>query len=136
MSFYVCTCTFVGEKLFPVVWDVVQSLELYDIQVVSLSSDGAKPNRRFYGLCQEKPSTILYKTTNQYSANPLHACSDLFLFCDPPHLLKTRNCFSNSFSHSKSRQLKVRVCVCVCVCVCCILFATVLVLFAEKWPVH
>ena len=136
VSFYVGTHTCVGEKLFPVVWDVIESLELYGIQVVSLSSDGAKPNRRFYSLCLEETLTIPYKTTNPYSANPLHACSDLFLFCDPPHLLKTtRNCFSNSFSHSKSRQLKVCVCACdgcvyvcdgcvyvcdgcVCVCVC------------------
>ena len=109
---------FTGENLFPVVWEVIQSLELYDIQVVSLSSDGAKSNRRFYSLCQQEPTDIPHKTTNPYSANPLHACSNLFLFCDPPHLLKTtRNCFSNSFSHSKSRQLKVIVCMCVCVCV-------------------
>jgi len=101
MSFYVGTCTCVGEKLFPVVWDVIQSLELYDIQVVSLSSDGAKPNRRFYGLCQEEPSTILYKTTNPYSANPLHACSDLFCFVTPLIFSKQQGIASAIHSHTQ-----------------------------------
>jgi len=57
----------------------------------------------FFALCQLQPSKLPYK-----SPNPLHQNSDLFFFCDPPHLLKTaRNCFSNSFAHSKSRKLMV-----------------------------
>ena len=31
-----------GEYVFPLVWDVIKTLELYDIPVVSLTSDGAK----------------------------------------------------------------------------------------------
>ena len=34
-----------GEKIFPIVWEVTEALELYDIEVVSLTSDGGKPNR-------------------------------------------------------------------------------------------
>ena len=32
----------------------VHALELFDIQVISLTSDGEKPNRHFYRLCKEK----------------------------------------------------------------------------------
>ena len=91
-----------GEKIFPLVWEVVAALEMYDIPVVSLTSDGAKPNRRFYKLCQQK-KTEQHKTHNHYRAG-----QELFFISDVPHLLKTaRNCFSNSFSHSKSRSMRV-----------------------------
>ena len=97
-----------GEKIFPLAWEVTESLEMYDIPVVSLTSDGAKPNRRFYSMCQQQqqkgqPKDVPYKTFN-----PFREGEDLFFFCDAPHLLKTaRNCFSNSFAHSKSRKMQV-----------------------------
>ena len=97
-----------GEKIYPLVWEVVESLELFDIAVVSLTSDGAKPNRRFYSLCRMKEdnSQVPYKTSNPY-----HKDTQFYFFCDAPHLLKTsRNCFSNSHAHSKSRNLKVCKC--------------------------
>ena len=87
-------------------WEVIEALELFEIPVVSLVSDGAKPNRRFYNLCQvdqQAAAGVPYKTTN-----PFRQDSELYFFCDAPHLLKTtRNCFSNSFAHSQSRKLKV-----------------------------
>lgn len=95
----------IGHQIFPLAWDVIEKLELYDIPVVSITSDGAKPNRRFYKLCQQvqKTSAVPYKT-----CNPFQDDKDLFFICDPPHLLKTaRNCFSNSFAHSKSRKMEV-----------------------------
>ena len=92
-----------GEKIFPLVWEVIETMELYDIPVVSLTSDGAKPNRRFYSLCQGKSKDLPYKTFNPYREG-----EDVYFFCDAPHLLKTaRNCFSNSFAHSKSRRMQV-----------------------------
>ena len=102
-----CTCVCTGEKIFPPAWEVIEALELFDIEVVSLTSDGAKHNRRFYRLCQtaDKMSNnvLPYKTSN-----PFREHSNLYFFCDTPHLLKTtRNCFSNSFAHSWSRKLKV-----------------------------
>ena len=102
LSVFITMSLFTGEKLYPVVWEVIQSLELYGIEVISLTSDGAKPNRRFYSLCQQESTDTPFKTTNPYSsANPLHGSSNLFLFCDPPHLLKTtRNCFSHCQSLS------------------------------------
>ena len=69
------------------------------MSVVSLTSDGASPNRRFYNLCQQQSTTTPYKAVNPYSYKNQH----IYLFCDAPHLLKTtRNCFSNSFSHSQN----------------------------------
>ena len=95
---------FAGEQIFPLAWEVVEVLEMYDCPVVSLTSNGAKPNRRFYKLCQEKSqSSVPYKTNN-----PFRDEEEIFFFCDAPHLLKTtRNCFSNSFAHSHSRTLQV-----------------------------
>ena len=85
-------------------WEVIEALEMYGIPVVSLTSDGAKPNRRFYKMCQLGP-TVEYKTSNPFRADQ----AELFFFCDVPHLLKTaRNCFSNSFSHSKTRKMQVK----------------------------
>ena len=85
---------------------MIEALELYEIPVVSLTSDGAKPNRRFYNLCQKPLSghlDVSYKTSNPYREN-----EDIYFFCDAPHLLKTaRNCFSNSFAHSNSRKMEV-----------------------------
>ena len=98
--------THAGEKIFPLVWEVIEPLELFEIPVVSLTSDGAKPNLRFYRLCQQKPkgerSGVPYKTSNPYREE------ELFFICNAPHLLKTaRNCFSNSFAHSESRTMQV-----------------------------
>ena len=89
-----------GEKLYAPVWEVIEALEFSGLPVLSLTSDGAAPNRRFYKLCRIKDNT--YKTRNPF------ADRDLYFFCDPPHLLKTaRNCLSNSGAHSKSRNLMV-----------------------------
>ena len=65
----------------------IVKLEMYDIPVVSLTSDEAKPNRRFYSMCQQQqqkgqPKDVPYKTFN-----PFREGQDLFFFCDAPHLL-------------------------------------------------
>ena len=68
------SCT--GEKIFPVAWEVIEALELFDIPVVSVTSDGAKPNRKFYKLCHS--AGLPYKTTT-----PFRQKSDIYFFCDP-----------------------------------------------------
>ena len=91
-----------GEKLYAPVWEVVEALEFSGLPVLSLTSDGAAPNRRFYKLCRIKDKT--HKTPNPF------ADRDLYFFCDPPHLLKTaRNCLSNSGAHSNTRNLMVSI---------------------------
>ena len=47
----------VDEKMFPLVWDTVEALEMYDIPVVSLTSDRAKPNRRLFRILQHQKSS-------------------------------------------------------------------------------
>lgn len=87
---------------------MIEALDLYEVPVVSLTSDGAKPNRRFYKLCQKPQSgcvDVPYKTPDPYREN-----EDIYFFCDAPHLLKTaRNCFSNSYAHSNSLKMEVYV---------------------------
>ena len=104
LNFYYST-VYIGHQIFPVAWKVVEALDAYKITVVSLTSDGAKPNRRFYRLCQLTSSAkkMPYKCVNPYNSD-----FDLFFYCDAPHLLKTtRNCFSNSFAHLQSRKMQV-----------------------------
>ncbi len=91
--------------MFPLVWEAIEALELYDIPIVSLTCDGAKPNRRLFRMLQHQKTTV-YKTFN-----PFRVQEELYFICDVPHLLKTsRNCFSNSFAHSKSRNMQVSCC--------------------------
>ena len=87
-----------------IVWDTIEALELNDIHVVSITSDGASSNRNF----SAEKGDIPYKVENPY--RPLQY---IYFFCDAPHLLKTaRNCLSNSFAHSRSRTLKVKCNIC------------------------
>ena len=93
-----------GEKLYPLVFEVVEALELHGFPVVSINSDGNSPNHKFYRMCgglNSSPPT--YKTPNPYA---LSKNQDIYFFCDPPHLLKTtRNDFTNSYSHAKTRRV-------------------------------
>lgn len=92
-----------GHKLYPTVWEVVESLELNGLPVVSVTSDGASQNRHFYKLCRSADLDLPYKTTNPFDRERF-----IYFFCDPPHLIKTaRNCFSNSYAHSLSQQMQV-----------------------------
>lgn len=92
-----------GERLYPLVFDVTEALELQGFPVVSITSDGNSPNRRFYRICGLSDEQPTYKTINPFAND-----RNIYFFCDPPHLLKTvRNCFSNSFSHSRTRTLWV-----------------------------
>lgn len=91
-----------GEQLFPIVWETIEALELNGLHVVSVTSDGASANRKFYSICAESDE-VPYRVRNPYRSSQF-----IYLFCDAPHALKTtRNCFSNSSAHRKSRRLMV-----------------------------
>ena len=95
-----------GEKLYPIVWDAIEAMELNKFQVFYVSCDGLSANRKFFKISQDVNDalSIPHKTTNPFSLD-----RHLYFFCDTPHLLKTaRNCFSNPFAHSHSRMLKVQ----------------------------
>ena len=98
--------TLTGYKLFPMVWDVIESLELSDLPVVAVTVDGASHNRHFFRLCCLKDDGT--KSSTPFVTRNPFAERDVYFFCDPPHLIKTtRNCFSNSCAHKMSRELKV-----------------------------
>lgn len=97
------TSSLSGDKLYPIVWDVIEALEMNDIQVMCVSCDGLSANRKFFKIGRDDKLNLPYKTKN-----PFDTSRNVYYFCDTPHLLKTtRNCFSNSFAHSNSRNLKV-----------------------------
>lgn len=60
--------TFSQEKTFLLVWEVTESLEMYDIPVVSLTSDMAKPNRRFYTICQQQQHLRMFLTRSSINS--------------------------------------------------------------------
>lgn len=59
-------------------WEAIEALELVNIEVVSLTSDGTKQNRQFYSLCQiaddQSHNQLPYKTPSLYRehCNPCH----------------------------------------------------------------
>ncbi len=93
--------------IFPIVWELVEHLELSGFKVLAITCDGASINRRFFKMHQPEGASAQYLT---YSTPNVFALDErpLYFFADPPHLLKTvRNCWSNSYSHKTSRKLWV-----------------------------
>ena len=105
------TSSLSGEKLYPIVWDAIEGLELNGFKVLYITCDGLSANRRFFRISQDPVDSLAYPYK---TANPYNPQRKTYFFCDTPHLLKTaRNCFSNSFAHSHSRMLKVIIIACV-----------------------
>ena len=109
LSHYPTTNTTAGE-IFPIVWEIVEHLELRGFKVLAITCDGASINRRLFKMHRPEgaPSDYLtYSTTNPFALDE----RPLFFIADAPHLLKTtRNCWSNSYSHKMSRKLWVSMC--------------------------
>lgn len=87
-----------GDALFPILWEAVRRLEICELKVIGITSDGASPNRSFFRIHEPKgqaksSKSVTYKTRNVYSDDSRY----IFFVSDPPHLLKTiRNCLNNS----------------------------------------
>lgn len=84
-----------GESLYPLVWEAVRRLEALGLKVISATSDGASPNRKFFRMHYDKkdPSTFIHKAVNPFAEDQRW----LYFFSDPPHLVKTiRNCWYQS----------------------------------------
>ena len=98
-----------AEELFPLVWEAVFNLEAAGFRVMVLTCDGAACNRKFFkmnGVSRGKDE-LVYKTRNPHAEDG----RSIYFMSDVPHLMKTtRNCWSNSFSHSHSKALWVRLC--------------------------
>ena len=101
------TVSATADLLYPLVWDVVRSLECADFKVIGVTCDKASANRRFiqlHNISGSKPA-LVYKIKNPFSKDERF----IFFISDVPHLIKTvRNAWSNSFGHSHKRALWVR----------------------------
>ena len=62
------TTSLSGEKLYPIVWDVIEALELSDTQVHAVSCDGLSANRKFFCISMDPDKTlkIPFKNTNPF----------------------------------------------------------------------
>ncbi len=90
-----------GDQLVPIFFEAVFRLERCGFKVVGITLDGYSANRRFMQLVAEDSPGVNHKLPN-----PCAPDREIFLFSDPPHLLKTvRNCLSNPW-----RTLQVLMC--------------------------
>lgn len=64
------TTSLSGEKMYPIMWDVIESLEINDIQVHAISCDGLSANRKFVRISMgvDKSLKIPFKTTNPFDS--------------------------------------------------------------------
>lgn len=93
-----------ADVLYPLMWEVIRSLEYAGFKVISITCDKAASNRKLFKMHSLEKGSFTYKVRNPYSEDK----RDIFFFSDVPHLIKTvRNCWSNSFSHSNKRPLWV-----------------------------
>ena len=80
-----------GEQLIPIFLEAIMRVETCGLRVTSITLDGSSVNRKFFKIIAAK---------NQHKfPNPAIASNnkrDVYLFSDPPHLIKTaRNCLVN-----------------------------------------
>ena len=97
---YFETTTATSSMLYPLVWRAIGLCERYaGLKVIAVVSDKATSNQKLYRM-MSTGGAVTYKAKNVFSAEPNQ---HLFLFSDPPHLLKTiRNNLANS-GHEKTR---------------------------------
>ena len=100
---------FDSHQLFPIAWEAVKILEAIGLRVVSMTSDGATPNRKFYKIHRladgSNVQEVIYWTYNPFSADRRRK---IYFFSDVPHLMKTtRNNLENSHSNKNTRNLMV-----------------------------
>lgn len=79
-----------GDDLFPLLWKVILRLTRLELQVLAVTCDGAKSNRKMFKM-HGATKGVPYKTNNYFTKTN----EPIFFICDPPHILKTlRNCFA------------------------------------------
>ena len=93
-----------ADVLYPLVWKAVGYLETYvGLKVISVVSDKASPNQRFYRIHKRAEDTFIYRANNIFAKDEQR---HLYFFSDAPHLLKTiRNNLANSGAGLKTRYL-------------------------------
>ena len=103
-----------ADMLLPIVDEAINRLECRDLKVISVTADGASPNRKLFHLYSSQDVSVPYKTQNVYSHTGKRW---LYFFIDPPHLIKTsRNCWANSGPNG-TRHMQVKYISCTCMLV-------------------
>ena len=72
------------DKMYDPFWEVVSHLEMCGFKVMGLTCDGLAANRRLFGL-HDPDVSLVHKIPNPYAEDG----RDLYIFTDPPHLMKT-----------------------------------------------
>ena len=70
-----------GSKVYPIMWKVIEALELSGFPIYAVTADRVLPNCQLL-CCKRGKGTIPYKTKDPY------ANRDIYFKCDPPHLDK------------------------------------------------
>lgn len=85
--------TLTGEQLVPLFYEAMMCVKCCGFKVTCITLDGNSVNRKFFNIIGTmKTNNIGHKFKNPLSNNT----REVFLFSDPPHLLKTaRNCLAN-----------------------------------------
>ena len=79
-----------GHQLFVLLWKAIGRLTRLGFEVLAVTCDGAKNNRKMFSM-HVSSGELPYKTTNIYKST----LKTIYFICDPPHVLKTiRNCFA------------------------------------------
>ena len=79
-----------GHQLFVLLWKVIGRLTRLGFEVLAVTCDGAKNNRKMFSM-HVPLGQLPYKTTNIHQSTQ----RTIYFICDPPHVLKTiRNCFA------------------------------------------
>ena len=99
---YFATTTATSGMLYPLTWRAVGLCEGYaGLKVIAVVSDKASSNQKLYRMLSTE-ERIAYKAINVFA---MEQSRPLFMFSDPPHLIKTvRNNLANS-GHGKKRLL-------------------------------
>lgn len=93
---YACfaTSTLTGEQLVPIFYEAIMRTERCGFRVSCITLDGNSVNRKFFKLIGNNTDAhITHKFLNPLSFNS----REVYLFSDPPHLIKTaRNCLAST----------------------------------------
>ena len=60
------TANLTGNELYPIIWGTIEALELNNLQVVSITSDGASSNCKLYRMSATKGLPVPYKVENPF----------------------------------------------------------------------
>ena len=96
-----------GEQLVPLFYEAIMHVERCGLKVTCITLDGDSVNRKFVSKIRTiKKNEIGHKFKNLISdRSDTH---EVFLFSDPPHLLKTaRNCLANPKRNMQISYLKI-----------------------------